>query len=328
MEKKKKFEVLISKAGRSAKNLLNDAVQSIDQNDDGKFDLDDVAVIANAVGNTVKKGALVVRGSADEKVRTLELKSLRPIFPDFLDSADFLMPKFIRIIDRDRKYAESEVCQGSIGYESDQKGLHIVNVFRDSIDAFSLSFYPDCDFEFYYIDPSERNRYIALDEYFGYLKIARVNELKKIAQDLGAKHFKVTYKEEQTSFSEKKAKVHGKAAVAGKIEADHAAIQKKYTTIDVEAEMTFPGHSPVKPQLKYLQRDPSIQTLIAMRMDENAPLLKEKYMLKMSHSSGMKESDAVKIDAALKGLKCSGNTTVASEAKNESRRYFEYDIEF
>lgn len=92
--------------------------------------------------------------------------------------------------------------------------------------------------------------------------------------------------------------------------------------------MTFPGHKPVKPQLKYLQQDPSIQTLIAMRMDENAPLLHEKFMLKMSNSSGMKESDAVKIDTVLKSLKCSGKATVSSEAKNESRRYFEYDIEF
>ena len=51
-------------------------------------------------------------------------------------------------------------------------------------------------------------------------------------------------------------------------------------------------------------------------------------MLKMSNSSGIKESDAVKIDAVLDGLKYSGNATVASEAKNESRRYLEYKIDF
>ncbi|MBR5248713.1 MAG: hypothetical protein IKV27_07235 [Lachnospiraceae bacterium] len=51
-------------------------------------------------------------------------------------------------------------------------------------------------------------------------------------------------------------------------------------------------------------------------------------MLKMSTSSGMKESDAVKIDAVLKGMKFSGNTTVSSEAQNEARRYLEYEIEF
>ena len=90
----------------------------------------------------------------------------------------------------------------------------------------------------------------------------------------------------------------------------------------------FPGHPPIKPQLKYLQRDPSIQNLVAMRMDETSPLMRERFMLNLSQSSGMKENDAVKIDAVLKGMKCSGNTTVASEAKNEARRYLEYEIEF
>ena len=92
--------------------------------------------------------------------------------------------------------------------------------------------------------------------------------------------------------------------------------------------MSFPGHAPIKPQLKYLQRDPSIQNLVAMRMDDKSPLMHQKLILKLSNSSGIKESDAAQIDATLKSLKFSGNTTVASEAKNESRRYLEYDIEF
>lgn len=327
MEKKIKFEALVSSAEEKTRNLLDNAVQAVDQNDDGKFDFADVAVIAESMGNTVKKGARTMKETAGEKTRLLELKALRPIFPAFLDDAGFLMPKFIRIVDRDKRHAESGVCQGSIGYESDQKGLHIVNIFRDSIEAFGLMFYPDCDCEFYYIDPSERDRYIALDEYFSYLKMVRVNELKKIAQDLGAKHFKVTYKEEQLSFSERKAKAHIKAAVAS-ADMKRESSQKEYTTIDVTAEMTFPGHAPIRPHLQYLRKDPNIQTLIAMRMDERAPLLHERLMLKMSNSSGMKENDAVKIDAILKGLKCPGGATVASEAKNESNRYLEYDIEF
>ena len=81
-------------------------------------------------------------------------------------------------------------------------------------------------------------------------------------------------------------------------------------------------------EVRNVLTDKVVQTLVEMRMNENSPLLHEKYMLKMSNSCGMKESDAVKIDAVLKGLKCTGNTTVASEVKNESRRYLEYDIEF
>ncbi len=253
MDKKSKVGSIVSNAGKAAKNLLDNAIQAVDQNEDGKFDFVDVSTFAESVGTTVKNSASAVKESAEEKARELERKLLQPIFPDSLDCADFLMPKFVRIVERDKKYAESEVCQGSIGYGSDQKGLHMVNIFRDSVEAFGLMFYPDQGCEFYYADPSERNSYIALDEYFGYLKMARVNELKKIAQDLGAKHFKVTYREEQTSFSERKVKVRSKMADVGTVDGDSELTQKKYATVDVEAEMIFPGHLPIKPRLKYLQ---------------------------------------------------------------------------
>lgn len=330
---KDKFGAFAVDTGEKAKSLLNKAMEIADQTDDGKFDFADVAVITENVGNAVKKGAQEFKERADEKVWQMERRSLQPIFPTqtegaaSLDDADFLMPKFIRIVERDKKRMESPACQGSIGYGSDQKGLHIVNIFRDSVEAFGLTFYPDCDSEFYYMDPSDRDCYIALDEYFSYLKIVRVNELKRIAQDLGAKHFRVTYKEKCVSFTEKKAKAAGKTAVAS-AQAEMKARQEEYTAINVVAEMTFPGHAPAKPQLKYLQRDRNIQTLIAMRVDEKSPLLHEHFELEMYNSSGMKLDDAMKIDAVLKGLKCTGNATVASEVKNEARRYLEYDIEF
>lgn len=156
----------------------------------------------------------------------------------------------------------------------------------------------------------------------------RINELQKLAQDLGAKHFRVTYKEEKLSLTEKKtsAKANVKPVASG--ERENSSTDRNFSTVEVAAEMTFPGHSPIKPQLKYLNNDPSINTLIDMRMDEKAPLLHQKYMLKLSNSSGLKESEAVKIDAVLKGMKCAGNATVVSEVQNEARRYLEYEIDF
>lgn len=328
MDKKAKLEAFVAGAGKTAKGMLKNAVQAIDQNDDGKFDFGDVAAIAETVGSSVKKGAQIAKDNADEQRRRLDLKLLQPIFPESLDSADFLLPKFVRVTERDKRHSESEACQGSIGYASDAKDLHMVHIFKDSLESFGLSFYPDADCEFYYVDPSDRDCYIALDEYFNYLKIARINELKKIAQDLGAKHFKVTYKEEQTSFSERKVTARAQVGSIASASADHVSSEKKYSMIDIAAEMDFPGHEPIRPQLKYLQREPNIQTLVSMRMDASSPLMHERYMLQMSTSSGMKESDAVKIDAVLKSLKCSGNTTVTSEARNEARRYLEYEIDF
>ena len=54
----------------------------------------------------------------------------------------------------------------------------------------------------------------------------------------------------------------------------------------------------------------------------------QKYTLKLSNSSGIKESDAIKIDAALKSMKICGNTTIASEVQSEARKFFEYEIDF
>ncbi|HIU36433.1 MAG TPA: hypothetical protein IAC53_07515 [Candidatus Fimenecus excrementigallinarum] len=322
MEKEKtNFSSKSVEAGKKVSKVLAKAKVSItnamDQNDDGKFDKDDVAQVAN----TIKE-------NADEKARQLELKILQPIFPSDVDSGDFLLHKFIRVADRSRRYADSKACRGAIGHYSTHKGIRILNIFRDSADLFGITFYPDCRSEFYYIDPSDRDRYIALDDYFSYLKMERVSELQRIAQDLGAKHFRVTYVEDKSSFAEKKADAKIKAKAVGGGEMTHKTEKKEYATIEIAAEMTCAGHEPIKPKLKYLLRDPSIQALVAMRLDKKAPLTHQKFMIKLSNSSGLKENDAVKIDTILKSMKFVGNTTVASEAKNEERRYLEYEIDF
>lgn len=118
-----------------------------------------------------------------------------------------------------------------------------------------------------------------------------------------------------------------KQAVSG--ERETSSTDRDFSTVEIAAEMTFlGGHRPIKPQLKYLYHDPNIKALIEMRMDEKAPMLHQKYMLKISDSSGLKESEAVKIDAVLKGMKCVGNVTVVSEVQNEARKYLEYEIDF
>lgn len=329
---KKKISSLISDAGSAAKGFLDKtkdaAFQAMDQNDDGKLNLADVTALADSVGGVVKKGASAVREGAEESRKRIELKTLQPVFPESLDNAEFLISKLIRITDRDKKRAESDVCQGSIGYLSDKGGLRVVNIFKDSLDAFGLTFYPDSDCEFYYVNPTDRDNYICLDEYFSYLKTVRINELQRVAQDLGAKHFRVTYKEERTSFSETKGKAQIKAAKAASAETAHDASEKKYSMIDVAAEMQMDGHPPKEPKLVYLLKDDNVQNLIHLRMTGGNGFHHHKISIKLSNSSGIKESDAVKIDAVLKGMKVCGNSTVASEARNESRRYLEYEIDF
>ena len=171
MEKKKKIGEFIANASEKAKESFDNIVMKLDQTDDGKFDKEDVAVIVANVNDSLKKNAQELKESGVEKAKQIELKLLQPIFKGTLSENNFSMPKFIRITDREKKYIESEVCQGSIGYHSDPKGVRMVNIFRDSIDRFGLMFYPDTEAEFYYVDPSDRDMYIALDMYFGYLSI-------------------------------------------------------------------------------------------------------------------------------------------------------------
>ena len=334
MEIKSKLGGLANQISDKSKRLADLASHTLDQNDDGKFDLSDVRIVTDEAKKAAADALQILKEKTDEQARLRELRALQPIQPDDLTDVDFAMPKLIRIVERDKRHAESALCQGSVGYWSDSKsdGLRIVNIFPECLDSFALSFYPDCDCGFYYVDPSAPGCYIALDEYFKYLQKARINELQKIAQDLGATYFRVTYKEEKATFADRKVDAHGKTKPLGKKESSadlqQAITQKEYVLTEIKAESHFAGHPPVKPQLKYWQTDDTIRTLIDMRMDATGPLTKQTYMLQMSDSSGLKERDAAKIDAMFAELKITGSATVVNEVKDESRRYLEYVIEF
>ncbi len=318
-------------AGKNAKAFLGKTkdtiIKAVDQNGDGSFDFKDVSAMADSIGNAAQNAANAMRDNAEARNREKERKALQPVFLEDLDSTDFTLSKLIRAVDIDKKHAESEVCKGSVGFISEQKELRIVNIYKNMIGAFGISLYPDADSEIYYIDPSDRDKYIALDDYFGYLKIARVNELQKIAQDLGAKHFRVTYREKKASITKNDMKAKGNVR-AGAAEAERNLSISDNSNIEVAAEMQCLGHAPIEPKLLYLRGEPSIQSLIALRMDKNSQMFHQEFSLKLSNSSGIKEKDAVKIDAALKAMKISGNTTVVSEAQSESRRFFEYEVDF
>ena len=62
-------------------------------------------------------------------------------------------------------------------------------------------------------------------------------------------------------------------------------------------------------------------------MADNA-MTHQVYTLVLCNSSGIKEKDAMKIDAALSAMKIDGNVSIASEAQREMRRIFEYEIDF
>ena len=253
------------------------------------------------------------------------LKRLKPIFINDLNGMRF--SRLVRIVEREKKF-DIDVCKGSIGYWDTCKGERWMNIFQDSVSKFGLDFYPNDEVNFYYVDPTNKDSYIVLDEYFDRLKQVRVSELQKIAQDLGAKYFRVTYIKERTTLSKKAANGKGSIHKKGNGSVQMNATEQKYDRMDIAAEMSFPGHEPVMPHVRYLKYDPNIENLIKMRMDPKGPLNHQTLNIKLSSSSGLKETDAVKIDMILKSLKMAGNTTVSSEVQNEAKSILEYEIDF
>lgn len=333
MEKKKiDIKTVASSAGKTTKDILGKtkekAITIIDQNDDGKFDGSDIAQIVNVVGDVAKKTVSSLKDVADETARDVEMRSLKPIFESDIYDNDFVLSKMIRVCDKDKKHTNSPLCDGSIGHITDTKDMKIINIYCDSIDLFNITLCPDNTYEFYYVDPRDCDKYIAIDDYFNHLRVARISELQRLAQDLGAKSFQVTYKEEKTSFTAKNKKGHVKIANNINGEAGKSVTNKEYMTAEIAAKMEFPGHKPIKPKLNYLSQDASVQNLIEMRMNESSPLTHQTLSIKLSNSLGIKENDALKIDGYLKNIKCNGNTTVTSEVQKEARRYLEYEIYF
>ena len=147
----------------------------------------------------------------------------------------------------------------------------------------------------------------------------------------------LTDKDQQTSFLSQKItektnlktkKLIEKLPDAGIEESySHQDDSESFSLAEIAAELYFEGHEPVLPKLVYFRHDPSIRNLIEMRMSGNT-FNHQKLSLNLIQTSGIKSSDAAKIEAALKAMKCSGNLNISKEVKNESKRLLEYEIDF
>lgn len=303
----------VDKAGK-------DITKALDQNGDGQLDISDIQVFQ-------------ARNQAAQEENQLkaDLERLKPMFQEDFKEDEFVLPKMIRVAEIDKAHAESLACKGSVGYKTVMDDTSMVTIFRNFIDTLGLTFYPELDNGVYYVDPCDRDHYIALEDYFSFMKMQRVAELQRIAQSLGAKHFRVSSREKTETVSSNSidaaasVKAIGQSGGAGY---SHNAANSSMTSMSIEAEMRFPGHDPIRPELHYLKKEINVINLIEMRMDPLSPLQHQHITIEMINSSGLKVKDAAKIDAMFKAIKLSANTSIVSEAQNEAKRILEYDIEF
>lgn len=302
----------------------------VDQNDDGNFDGKDLGLVFDKLKDTAKNTYDTVKTNLDQNQKDRDLKNLRPIFESTLSDTDFFVSKLVRVTTMDKKHAESKICQNSIGHIDTYGGLEVINIYRDKANCFGLSFFPNNDAELYYVDPTDHDRYIELDNYFSQLKNERISELERIAFDLGAKHFRVLYKEQ--TITSAKANVNHKSKLSIlknglNSDVDLNISTDNFSSVEIAAQSDFIGHKPQEPVLRYLKHEPHILNLIELRMNE-APITHKKMEIKLIESSGIKTNDAVKIDAAIKAMRFESRTSIVAEVNQESQRSFEYEIDF
>ncbi len=332
----------VQSAGKVASDLFDKTKEAartfIDEHDLKEIDVDDVAETADkalkkvektasSVYEGVKAGSAQISKKVAQAKREADLRKLQPVFAEDLTTPDFTMSKLVRLTRMDRRRAASEVCRGSIGHDSSPGDVRIVNLYTDHLDRFGLKFCPDADSEFYYVDPTDRSRYIALDDYFDTMKSARIAELQKLAQDLGARHFRVIYTEEKRALTRRWEEIRAIPKGKGSASAYIDCLVPSSLDSEIVLEMDLSSHPPVRPTLAYLRKEPAIRELVELRFSLT-PVTHQRLVLHLSDSSGMKEKEAARIDAALGAMNCAGNTSVVSEAQNESRRYLEYEIDF
>lgn len=302
----------------------------VDQNDDGNFDGKDLGLVFDKLKDTAKNTYDTVKTNLDQNQKDRDLKNLRPIFESTLSDTDFFVSKLVRVTTMDKKHAESKICQNAIGHIDTYGGLEVINIYRDKAKYFGLTFFPNNDAELYYVDPTDHDRYIELDNYFSQLKNERISELERIAFDLGAKHFRVLYKEQTISSAKSNVNHKSKLSILKNgvnSDADLNISTDKFSSVEIAAQSDFIGHKPQEPVLRYLKHEPHILNLIELRMNE-APITHKKMEIKLIESSGIKTNDAVKIDAAIKAMRFESRTSIVAEVNQESQRSFEYEIDF
>lgn len=287
----------------------------------------------NAVGDAavaVKHGGERAIDGLGKAKQDLDIRRLRPVFPGQIGN-EYKIPPFVQVVDHDKNFGK-DVCHGAIGFDRRPNHVPMFAVSRGRLEELDLKFLPNANDMFFYIHPYDNHTYIAIDEYFLYLRKQRVAELEKIAYDLGAKHLKITYMEEKESFVKKTATLNGtgkQRKISAKADANHISEKHEYADVRVGAEMFWEGHDiPRRPKLSLYQDEIDIINLIDMRMENPSAVKSKTYLLNYNTRREMKVEDAIKIDGALKALKMNGAATLRSISEMQSRMKLEYEIEF
>lgn len=300
-------------------------------------------VLTNLVQTTVDLGkkavedtkagvtAMVEKSKADEYAR--RMKKFNPLFPEQYQSETFNLPNIIVIVD-DAIRRGIDVCEGAIGWLSQDSGTEVLHLYDEAVLFSGIQFIPTvtCD-AVYYVDSFDRNRFIRTDCIFSKAHEEKIAELKHIAYSLGAKRCTIDISESSASSKTKERSADFNASadkISGNANANYELSNKSSNRRHGHDEVEFTGFRfPKKPTLKWFAHDDGINRLIDICCSGRRGVKTETLELSGTTSATMTQSVACAIDGVIsKTINLKGNVSMKSQAKEEHRSKLLFHIEF
>lgn len=289
---------------------------------------------ATNVAENVQKSAKDFSEKSKQDNYERKLKKFNPLFPDRFHSEEFNLPNMIVIVD-DAVRRGIDVCEGSIGWLSNQKGMEVLHLYDEYIQQSGIQFVPApiCD-AVYYVDRFDRNRFIQTECIFTKAHEERMAELKNIAYMLGAKYCSIEISESSSKLESKKTHVEAKVGLkvfnaSSKESAQQENAYEGYVSRSGKIEATFDGSDDIKrPELKWFMHDDTIKRLVDMRCENQNAIKSETLILEGSSSATMSKKTACAIDNAVGKIGVSGNVNMEGQASKEERSKLIFRVEF
>ena len=293
--------------------------------------------ITKLVQKSVDVGKKVVSSTKENVSCTIEkaksaalmnkLKKLNPVFPQQFESEEFKLPNIIMIVD-DAVRRGNKLCEGAVGWLSNDAGVEIFCLYDEAIEFSKIQFVPSaiCD-AIYYVDSFDKNRFIRTDCIFSKAHEERIAELKHIAHCLGAKKCSIEINESQANVQVQSRNISAKETIQGIDTQESVETSLRTSGSDSrrgKVTIEFEGNvSCRQPDLKWFSYDDNIKRLIEMRIDGSNTVKSETIEISGSSIATMSQKTAYAIDSAV-----GAGASLSSQVERERNSTLVYHIEF
>lgn len=260
-----------------------------------------------------------------------QLNKYKPVKKEDFFSPSFSLPNMVRIVDENER-KDIDVCRGAVGWLDVVKGTQILNLYRSAIEESELAFYPKPSLcSMYYVDAFDKSRFVDLDSYFATMQQDKMAELRRIAFLLGAKRCRLEVSEYKENRRDRWGRTEAGAGKKASGEVEASTEEQKTTEKKILFTQEFEGDmKPQRPELHWYAHDSDIQLLIDTRCGgEDANKAKNyKVELKSETAMTMSVSLATAIDEACSRLNIKSGSSLTSQARQEHRQSFVFEVEF